>query len=117
MKKEIKTEIEICTDCYYYHQYGSESFNESQHLNDDEKQNIINSFKKLLDGYKSHNNRCCCAIIEPIIKDTHFTLDFSKNPCDICKSHLAGHRFQMEINIGFNEVKNRNNSTNHSDDD
>ena len=35
MKKEIKTEIEICTDCYYYHHYGSESFNESQHLNDD----------------------------------------------------------------------------------
>ena len=102
MKKEIKTEIEICEDCYYYYHNGSESFNESQHLNNDEKQNIINSFKKLLAGYT-----------EPILFDIDgdfgewfYLIDFSKNPCDTCKSDLDGHRFKMEINIGFNEVKN-----------
>ena len=94
MKKEIKTEIEICTDCYYYHHYGSESFNESQHLNDDEKQNIINSFKKLAEVTEFLNG-----FIRPILFDHDSIIDFSKNPCDICESHLAGNRFKMEINI------------------
>jgi len=95
---EIKTEIEICTDCYFYYHNGSESFNESQHLNDEEKQHIINSFKKLLNGYT-----------EPILFDIDSIIDFfysSREPCNICMSALHGHRFKMEINIGFNEVKN-----------
>ena len=50
MKKEIKTEIEICEDCYYYYHKGNDEFG---HVIDsfNEKKNRAIFFKQLCEGF------------------------------------------------------------------
>jgi len=94
--KTQQTEIEICVDCYFYYHYGDESFNESQHLNNEEKQHIIDSFNEISNSEKIYS-----------FYDDEETIDFSKTPCDICESLLAGNRFKMLIELKTKERKGK----------
>jgi hypothetical protein len=75
METDAIYELSICVDCYYYDQYGLESFTDSmemiktyegafedggEHLADDQRRDIIDGFNKLGRGLMSdrHDDDC-----------------------------------------------------------
>ena len=89
MELDAIYDLSICEDCYFYDQYGLESFEGGgEHsvvgssLDDDQRQDIIDGFDKLGRG---------------LMSDRHEFLEvyFSWSPCDICESHLGGDRYHV----------------------
>tara|TARA_R100001530_G_scaffold46328_1_gene34819 strand:- start:122 stop:673 length:552 start_codon:yes stop_codon:yes gene_type:complete len=79
--------LAVCTDCYFYYHYSDYLINDgfnTEHLSEEDKQNIISGFDKNSEDYN---------ISEPDndSDDTHF----SWSNCDMCGSGLGGDRHEL----------------------
>jgi len=80
----------VCIDCYFYHYYSDESYwsgdeeNYTEHLSEEDKQNIKSSFDKITEDYNISE-------LDNDSDDTHF----SWANCDMCGSSLGGDRHEL----------------------
>ena len=86
IKPKPKLSILICNDCYYFYHYGADSFNNETN---NEKNILLAWSSKRWRKYRYNFMRPSMELLQ-----IH---DFFKTPCKICKSDLAGARFEMEL--------------------
>ena len=79
--------LAACTDCYFYFHYSDYLINDdfnTEHLSEEDKQNIISGFNKNSEDYNISE-------LDNDSNDTHF----SWSNCDMCGSSLGGDRHEL----------------------
>lgn len=76
-------DIWACPDCYLVFHYG---FGEAETSEDYD----VNAMGRFYDEYGFHS-------VTDNADDEEGIREFSKAPCDICKSHLAGSRYRLAL--------------------